>query len=32
MQAHRAKEDVILIVDMFKTLQYTKGDFIKLIH
>lgn len=32
IQAHRAKEDVMLIVDMFRTLQYTKSDFIKIIH
>ena len=31
IQVHRAKEDVMLIVDMFRTLQYTKSDFVKLI-
>jgi uncharacterized protein YprB with RNaseH-like and TPR domain len=29
IQVHRAKEDAMLIVDMFRTLQYTKSDFIK---
>ena len=31
IQAHRAKEDVMLIVDIFKALNYTTTDFIKII-
>ena len=30
-QAHRAKEDVMLIVDIFRTLNYTTNDFTKII-
>jgi hypothetical protein len=29
IQAHRAKEDVMLIVDIFRTLKYKTSDFIK---